>query len=220
MKFNKKKTVVTALILAAFALVSTSTLAWFSAQDYVKNDFFVTDSTETNPDKIFSIDVWEQRDTNGDGDFNEEGDKEYANTLTYKDILPGDTLSKIAHVKNTGYHSQYVRVTVTISDASAWLDTESSISMADVFAGFDASKWTDTSKKQDGDKITYVLYYNGILESNADITVFTGVNIPEGLTQAQAASFNGAFTIDVLAEAVQTENVGNSAKEAFQTVGM
>lgn len=218
MKFNKKKTTVTALVVAALALISTSSLAWFSAKDEVKNKFYITNSETNKPDDIFSIDVWEQKDTNNDGDFNEPGDKDYANELNYTDILPGDTLSKIAHVKNTGHFDQYVRVTVTISDASAWIDTNSSIDMADVFDGFVASDWTNTSKTVDGDKVTYVLYYNKTLASQGDITVFTGVKIPTALTQDHAAAFNGTFNIDVLAEAVQTENVGSNAYEAFQTV--
>lgn len=221
MKFNKKKTVVTALAVCALALISSSTLAWFSAKDEVKNEFLIAGSDDKTPDDIFSIDVWEQKDTDGDGDFDDEGDVDYSNELEYKDILPGDELSKIAHVTNTGYYDQYVRVTVTISDATAWLNAVGlDINMSEVFAGFDETKWNNISKTIEGetDTVTYVLYYNEKLASEEDITLFTGVNIPTSLTQAQAAEFDGSFTIDVLAEAVQTKNVGTNAYEAFQTV--
>ena len=40
------------------------------------------------------------------------------------------------------------------------------------------------------------------------------------MTQDQAAAFGGDFTVDVRAQAVQTENVGANAFEAFATVGM
>lgn len=221
MKFNKKKTFVSALLIAVVALLSTSSLAWFSASDRVNNEFFIADSTDTKPEDIFSIDVWEQKDTNGDGDFNEADDKEYANELDYTDILPGDKLSKIAHVKNTGYYDQYVRVTVTISDATAWINAVGlDINMSNVFEGFDETKWNNISKKIEGEPntITYTLYYNDVLESEADITLFKAVNIPTTLTQEQAAAFGGSFTVDVKAEAVQTENVGGNAFAAFQTV--
>ena len=70
-------------------------------------------------------------------------------------------------------------------------------------------------------EIVYVLYYNDVLESGDDFTVFTDVKIPESLTQDQAATFGAdGFSINVKAQAVQTDNVGDSAYEAFQTVGM
>jgi hypothetical protein len=44
------------------------------------------------------------------------------------------------------------------------------------------------------------------------------------MTQEHASHFDDdgiwGFTIDVKAQAVQSENVGNSAYDAFQTVGM
>ena len=94
--------------------------------------------------------------------------------------------------------------------------------MAEVFLGFDESKWTNISMEQDtaADTLTYVLYYDGILESGKDITLFEQVKIPESLTVEQAAAFAGGFSITVKAQAVQTENVGTNAYEAFTTVGL
>lgn len=223
MKFNKRKVFAVALAVCLIATLSLGTLAWFSAADEVKNDFLVADSEDGDANKVFSIDVWEQRDTNDDGDFNEADDKDYANGLEYKDILPGDKLSKIAHVTNTGAYDQYVRVIVTISDATAWINAVGEdIDMSEVFVGFDASKWMKIEKEIAGstDTVTYVLYAKDILASKADMTLFTDVQIPESLTQAQAAAFKGGFSIDVKAQAVQTRNVGANAVEAFATVNM
>ena len=48
---------------------------------------------------------------------------------------------------------------------------------------------------------------------------FQNVTIPTALTQKQAAAI-GDFTVDVVAEAVQFDNLGKtSAKEAFEAVG-
>ena len=220
MKMNKRKVFVTALAVCLVAILSMGSLAWFSAQDNVTNNFYVADSTDTKPDDIFSVEVFERVDTDGDGVIDAAL---FENGFNYKDVLPGDLLVKEPVVRNTGYYKQYIRVIVTISDATAWLNAVGeNIDMNTVFVGFDETKWTNIEKKIAGetDTVTYVLYYDGILESGDDITLFTDVKIPESLTQAQAAAFNGNFTIDVKAQAVQTENVGANAFDAFKTVGM
>jgi predicted ribosomally synthesized peptide with SipW-like signal peptide len=214
MKITKKKVFVSALIICLLAIVSMSTLAWFSASDSVKNEFYVADSGDhtDDPDAIFSVAVWEKTP---------ESDKD-TDGYEYKEILPGAKLTKEAHVENTGYYSQYIRAIVTISDAEAWLAAVEGIDMAEVFLGFDESVWTNISMEHDttADTLTYVLYYDGILESGKDITLFNQVKIPESLTVAQAAAFAGDFSITVKAQAVQTENVGANAYEAFETVKM
>lgn len=214
MKFNKKKVFAVALAVCLIATLSLGTLAWFSAEDKVENNFLVADSDDNTADKIFSIDVWEKGDEEDDG-------------LEYTNILPGDELSKVAHVKNTGHYDQYVRVIVTISDATAWINAVGlDINMNNVFDGFDESKWSNISKEIEGesDTVTYVLYYNGVLTSEEDIVLFNAVKIPESLTQEQAAAFNKdsvpGFSIKVKAQAVQTKNVGANAFEAFATVNM
>ena len=214
MKFTKKKIFVIALAICLIATISMGTLAWFSASDSVTNDFYIADSGDhsDDPDAIFSVAVWEKTpDSNEDTDGYE-----------YTEILPGTVLTKEPHVENTGYYSQYIRAVVTISDAAAWIAAVDGIDMAEVFLGFDESKWTNISMEQDtaADTLTYVLYYDGILESGKDITLFEQVKIPESLTVEQAAAFAGGFSITVKAQAVQTENVGTNAYEAFTTVGL
>ena len=104
--------------------------------------------------------------------------------------------------------------------------------MDDIFLGHNESLWTrndaeateDTTK----DTMTYVYYLNRILEPHKDggkdVYLFTSVKIPTQLTQEDMAAFtyvgnNYEFTLDVKAEALQTEHTGNSAKEAFANVG-
>lgn len=211
MKLNKKKVLVTALALSLVAIFSAGTIAWFSDEDKVTNKFFIADSSDTDPDDIFSVDVWEE---NKGGNVTHGG-------IMYREILPGDKLVKKARVENTGHYDQYVRVIVEISDAEAWIDAVGSEYVVEnCFEGFEVSKWTDISKSVDNDTLTYVLYYDGILGSGEVLELFNEVVIPTTLTQEQAAAFKGGFTIDVKAQAVQTENVGGNAYEAFQTVGM
>ena len=140
---------------------------------------------------------------------------------------------------NTGFYDQYVRVIVTISNATAWINAVGeAFEIEGVFEGFEADKWNHITKDIAGetDTVTYVLYYKDILDgtdtandatsgTTGDITLFTHVNIPNSLTQDQAATFKGGFSIDVKAQAVQTENVvpaGTAAEDAawaaFKTV--
>ena len=87
MKMTKKKVFVTALAGCLVAILSMGSLAWFSAQDSVTNNFYVADSEDNNPDDIFSVDVYEKYDSDGDGN-----PEEYQKGITYDDILSGSTL--------------------------------------------------------------------------------------------------------------------------------
>ena len=238
MKNTKRKIFVAALALSLVAIISAGSLAWFSDSDSVTNNFMVATSDDNTEDDVFSVDVYEEK---------EGGTKEQTG-LSYTDVLPGDPLEKKAHVANTGYYDQYIRVIVTISDAPAWqamLGTDfNDTTLLSCFEGFDQSKWNHittevydkgTAKLKD-DVIRIVMYYNDVLEGDhdsnpGDITVFTGVNIPSVMAQAHAVMFDDdgteGFNIDVVAQAVQTANVvpsstdaGSEAYAAFQTVGM
>ena len=232
MKMTKKKVFVTALAVCLLATVSMGTLAWFSAQDEVTNNFYVGSSDDANPDDIFSVRVWENTP---DGEKDEDG-------YEYRDVLPGDVLKKEVSVENTGYYDQYVRVTVTVSDAQAWMTALNTNGAApkleQIVDGWDrnANVWVDNSAEIVNDTVVYTMYYNGILlgdqESVYDnagvhsdvVTVFTAVKIPGAMTVAQAAAFENNFRITVKAEAVQTENLGidrsqgEGAFEAFAYV--
>lgn len=230
MKMNKTKVFTLALAVCMIAILSMGSLAWFTDSNEVKNDFFITNS-EDGADAIFSVNVWEQKDTNGDGDFNESGDIAYAeNGLTYNDILPGDELSKIAHVENTGSYDQYIRVTVKINNAAIWKaclgDNFNDATLLSLFGGFDIASWGEISTAVVGNDIVITMYYNEILDVEGNIVVFDTVNIPNELTRDQAA-YMGAngFSIIVTADAVQTENLGIDltdsvcdAYQAFQVV--
>lgn len=221
MKLTKKKVFVTALAICLIAIISMGTLAWFSAQDEVTNKFMIADSDDDTPDEIFSVDVWENTP---DGEKDQDG-------YEYTDILPGDTLKKEARVENTGHYDQYVRVTVTISDAQAWIDAlGANFSVADVFDGFVAADWNHIWNNMNGattipENFVYVMYYKDIVKPGDVINVFNNVKIPTSLTREEAVAFGGNFDITVKAEAVQTENVvpegtaaADAAWAAFKTV--
>ena len=212
MKLNKKKVFTLAIAVCLIATLSLGSLAWFTDTDSVTNDFFVAGSEDENPDDIFSIDVWEdatEDDPTGEGKI-QDG-------IKFDDILPGDELYKEVNVENTGSYPQYVRVTVTVTDADIWqaIFDETYVPLQEIVSNLNTNllPWSTVSD-QVANTLTYVFYYQQILGVDEVVTVFDEVKIPEALTREQAAKMAGGFQINVVADAVQTENVGNSASEA------
>lgn len=215
MKNTKRKALVIALAVCLAAIVSMGTLAWFTAQDTITNEFFIANS-EDDPDEIFSVDVWEKTDPDGEKD--QDGHE-------YPNILPGDDFYKEVNIENTGSYDQYIRATVTVSDASVWQAvfgtvyvplTEIATDLSDDF-----TLWS-VVYNADEDALIYVLYYDEILPAEGEdiANLFTNIHIPEAMDRFQAAELAGSFDITVVADAVQTKNVGANAPEAFATVGM
>ena len=211
MKLNKKKVFTLAIAVCLIATLSLGSLAWFTDTDSVTNDFHVAGS-EDDPDDIFSVDVWE----NGPDGRDEDG-------IRYPNILPGDVLQKEVNIENTGSYDQYIRAIVTVSDASIWQEIFGEVYVPldkiveNLNTAYDAYRVVFDA---DADTLTYVLYYQNILKVDAVSTLFTDVVIPEALTREQAAAMKDGFVIGVVAQAVQTENVGANAVEAFKTVDM
>ena len=229
---NKKKLLSLALVVIMIAILSFSSLAWFTDNETVKNDFLIAGSDDGDADEIFSVDVWEDKD--GDGQPDDELTNEEEG-LVYPNILPGDLLKKNVYVENTGSYNQFIRVTVTVSDAHAWIAAVGqNADLTTIIKGFDATKWNHiwnnvneavTNGQPIPETLEYVMFYNAELAPGQKITVFTDVQIPTSLTQQQAAAFEGGFSIDVKAEAIQTGNVvpegteaGDEAWAAFQYV--
>lgn len=218
MKLNKKKVFTLALAVCLIAILSMSSLAWFTDDDSVTNDFFVAGSDDENPDDVFSIDVWEDDDADDPA-----GEDKIQDGIDYPAILPGDDLYKEVNVENTGAYKQYARVIVTVSDAHIWQELHGEVYVplnkiaTDLSSDF--QPWS-IEYDAEADTLTYVLYYNYILDVDKVVNLFTNVHIPEEMDRDQGAEMAGGFNINVVAQAVQTENVGANAAEAFKTVGM
>lgn len=218
-KMKKNKILVLSLLACLIAIVSLGSLAWFNAEDDVTNEFRVANSEE-DPDKIFSVDVWEdatEEDTAG-----EEKDQD---GIVYDDILPGDKLFKEVHIENTGSYDQYIRATVTVTEASVWQDVfgmhlvplSNFVDKVDYSAIFTEVSYYDAAN----DAFVYELYYKDPLAVGKELVVFDTVKISENLDRFQAAELAaGSFNINVMADAVQTENVGGNVYAAFNTVGL
>ncbi|MBR2615390.1 MAG: SipW-dependent-type signal peptide-containing protein [Clostridia bacterium] len=219
MNNTKKKVLVAALAICLVAILSLGTLAWFTAEDSVTNEFLVGDST-TDPDKVFGIDVWET--VNGT-----EYGKDTANDqgATYEAILPGEILNKVPYLTNTGIHPQYVRAIVTVteadilkeamtpkgSDVSEWYNVEKFLPGA-------GDKWTcEYTYYTNKDTFVFVYYYNEALAAGATTQqLFDAVVIPTELTKEQAADME-KFSVSILGQVIQSEHLADvtNAKEAF-----
>lgn len=215
---SKKKLLSLSLVVIMIAILSFSTLAWFNDSDSVTNKFHVATSEDpSDPDDIFSVDLWEPVDKNNDGVISE--DEKEQTGLEFKNILPGATYAKVPTVENTGAYNQYIRVVVTLSDANAWVEALGyGYDLSTIFVGHDETLWTRDSGSHVGDELVYVYYLNKELAPDETVTLFTHVKLPTSLTQQQMAKLNGGFELTIRADAIQTENLGegvDTAKEAF-----
>lgn len=224
MKLNKKKVFVAALAVCLVAIISMGTLAWFSDSDFVKNDFMITDSTVTNPDEVFSVDIYETKvdedgnvvnDANGNPETTDAGN-------TYKNIAPGDVLTKDPTVKNTGTYNQWVRVKVTLTNAENWLALfkKYNLTLNDLFTNIDSDAWVGVEDYTiTGGAMTFTYYLKDQLAPNQTVTLFDKVTIPEIFDQTDIYAVK-EFALTFVAEAVQVENTKDNAVDAFAFVGM
>jgi predicted ribosomally synthesized peptide with SipW-like signal peptide len=210
----KKKILVIALSIALVATLSMGSLAWFTDSDSIKNDFHVGD-TNTDPDKVFGLDVWETVDNKEIG----RGDKTGAGTV-YEAILPGQVLSKAPVLENTGIHPMYVRAFVTVSGADILVDAMGGFdwTQTDLFlAGLNTTEWKMDDVLYTADNtLVYVFTYNTALAAKTvSAPLFDSVVIPTGLTKEQAADLD-MFSVSVYGQAIQSEHIlCNDADSAF-----
>ena len=224
MKLNKKKVFVAALAVCLVAIISMGTLAWFSDSDFVKNDFMITDSTVTNPDEVFSVDIYETKvDENGNAVTDANGNPETTDAgNTYDNIAPGDVLTKDPTVKNTGTYNQWVRVKVTLTNAENWLALfkKYNLTLNDLFTNIDSDAWVGVEDYTiTGGAMTFTYFLKDQLAPNQTVTLFDKVTIPEIFDQTDIYAVK-EFALTFVAEAVQVENTKDNAVDAFAFVGM
>ena len=226
-KMTKKKILLVALAVCLIAILSMGTLAWFTDEDSVTNNFYVGNTT-VDPDDVFGIDLWETADTDNnpltpDVELG-KGTKDPTG-ITYEEILPGQALDKNPYFTNTGIHPQYLRAIVTVteadilkaamtpkgSDVSMWYDVE-------MFLPGTGAKWSrDYTYYTNKDTFVFVYNYTEVLEPG-DTTekLFDDVVIPTELTKEQAAQMEN-FNITIVGQAIQSEHLADvtTAKEVF-----
>ena len=229
---TKKKVFVVALAVCLVAILSLGTLAWFSDSDSVDNNFYVGEGGE-NADDIFSVNIWEHVDSNGDGqpDLYIGRDTD-GGSYDYKEVVPGDMLYKAVNVTNTGSNPEWIRVSVTVDNASVWAQMEDKygFKLEDLLIRYDMTKLTDstmwtyvaaeTVTDTAADTITYVFYKNTVLPAGNWSNFIYHVEIPDELDQHDLALFEGnLFTMSFKADAIQVQNIdADNAVDAFDFV--
>ena len=145
--------------------------------------------------------------------------------MEFTEILPGDVLPKDPTIKNTGDYDQWIRVYVTFdewskinaacanqgisNDLRTWLN---------VNYGLATPAWTTVGDGVvSGDTVTYVYYYNYKLVKDQSAVLFTTVTIPGEFEQNDMKFASGDFSITIKAEALQADNTGSNAYDAFAT---
>jgi len=202
MKMNKKKLAVVSLILCVVAIISMGSLAWFTADDYVDNELnFVTN---------FSMDLIEHNGTKvvGKGD-NHTG-------LTFDNVKPGDELKKDPTVINKSKkEDQWIKMTVKVSDATSWASVvPEGFDLSAIFTGYTDSLWLHPEDpKVEGTDYVMTFYLKDKLAAGSEVTLFTGVTIPDTMTLEQAQAI-GSSTITISADAMQSD-AGDDVLEAF-----
>ena len=227
MRFNKKKVLALSLTLCMLAILSFSTLAWFNASNSVTNKFYVISSEDApeDADDLFSIDVWEHNDKNGDGIIDPV--EKMDNGQEFNNILPGVAIDKVPYVENTGsYYDQWVRLTIAFPNKAVWdvLKGEKAepIELLNFETSADRTKWSFDKVEATEDGYVYTYYLDAPLEPGQKVGTFTTVTFDSSLTQhdlvrIQNGSAQLPIEINVMAEAVQLE-LGSSAKAAFAAI--
>ena len=214
---SKKKLLSLSLVVIMIAILSLSSLAWFNDSDSVTNEFYVADSDDTSPDDIFSVDVYEEVDTDGDG----VPEKEQAG-LEFENVVPGQVLAKAPMVENTGRYAQWVKLTITFSSTTAWnalVDgtVTGPIDLLALASDF-YDNWKGVSFEVVGDTYVYTYYLKTALQPDATVGVFTAVNIPTTLEQSDFFGIKDEeIKLDIKAEAIQLE-LGDTVDEAFENL--
>ena len=206
MKMTKKKVFVAALAVCLVAILSLGTLAWFTATDEVDNIFKVSTDSEQKPD--FKLDLFEHK-ANEDGKI----DDTEVEANTYNNVAPGNQLFKDPTVRNDGQYDMWVRISVTLDDYAAW---EAILGDGYDFSAILTGVSTDWSLDRSTIGTDTLVYYKDAELAVGDTsTLFTGVAIPG--EEFTVTNMPTEFNLTIVADAIQSDNTGNSAKAAFDT---
>ncbi len=191
----KKKLTVLSILALCFVFTLSSTLAYFSTEEKAHN-VITTSGVEI--------------------DLIEEMVKDDGTIVSYKDpqdVLPGQTVSKIVTVKNTGEAPVWLCLKVTTDIALKDAPTGSVADLAVVEIDFNTDDWTEKdgywyyTKMEEGSDSPKPLAHNEVTTP-----LFREVTLKG--PEMDNLYANSTITVDVQAFAVQSQNNGSSALEA------
>ena len=131
--------------------------------------------------------------------------KEDGKGIVYTSAMPGDVFSKNPIVTNTGDNNAWIRVKLEVtSEDEAMQENVAALKEAIIADMVDHYEW---EVKADDEYI----YYTDIVEPDAYVDLFETVTIPS--TWGNEAA-DASFSIEISAEAVQSDNNGATWDEA------
>ena len=181
----KKNLLVLAVTVICLSLLACGTLAFFTAEDTVRN--VITSGG-------IDIELQERADVEKTTPFPEDG---------VSGVMPGTDVTKIVEVKNTGASDAYIRVKVEkeiiLSDGVEG-EPDSGLMIID----FDESRWVDG---EDG----YYYYKEALAPGAVTEPLFASVKFDPAMGNLYQ---NSTAKVDVTAYAVQVANNGETVLDA------
>lgn len=175
----KKKLSIIFGIIAILAVISVGTLAYFTSEQNAENVISAGN---------IKLEIHEK--TASGEDFPKEGII----------VMPGDTVSKIVTVENTGDHPLYLRVKLTEGVSDEALTTDDCLDI-----NINRSCWLE----KDG----YYYYYRALQSGETTEQLFSEVYFD--LYNIDNKYLGKHFTLNVAASAVQSENNGSDVLNAI-----
>lgn len=175
----KKKLSIVFGIIAILAIISVGTLAYFTSEQNAENVISAGN---------IKLEIHEK--TASGEDFPKEGII----------VMPGDTVSKIVTVENTGDHPLYLRVKLTEGVSDEVLTTDDCLDI-----NINRSCWLE----KDG----YYYYYRALQSGETTEQLFSEVYFD--LYNIDNKYLGKHFTLNVAASAVQSENNGSDVLNAI-----
>ncbi len=215
---SKKKILSLAVVVIMIAILSFSTLAWFTDEDSAKNDFSIGGAGTGESEDVFDVEIKE----------NVDGEEDPVDNMDFENILPGDTFKKEAYVTNNGAYEQYIRVIMKITDWNlinhgvTGSNGVVTINMDDNFndnwhiVGQVQVKDDGTltvnsagSYNEETDTLTVTMYLKHKLAPGETVQIMDYVSISTKATQEDFAAegFADGFQITLDVDAAQTKNI-------------
>ena len=184
----KKKIAIGAVLVLCLSMLIYSTIAYFNTADTARNVITAGD---------IKIELQETAINNDGDEILFEQSQERFN------VMPGQDVSKIVRVKNTGSNPAYIRVEVQKAIALA-ADSHGDVDLDLVSLDFDSEKWT---LRNDG----YYYYNEPLAPGETTAALFRNVKFDTGMGNMYQGS---SATIKVAAEATQVKNNGATVFDA------
>ena len=183
----KKKIAIGAVLVLCLSMLIYSTIAYFNTADTARNVITAGD---------IKIELQETAIRDGEEILFEQSQERF-------NVMPGQDVSKIVRVKNTGSNPAYIRVEVQKAIALA-ADSHGDVDLGLISLDFDSEKWILGS---DG----YYYYNEPLAPGETTAALFRNVKFDIGMGNMYQGS---TATIKVSAQATQVKNNGDNALDA------